>query len=178
MAEGGPIIPEWISDLKPLSDYVSELANFAGQVEDAGGPIPWARRRIVEYILGAVGALIFTTADIIDQMWGIVIDAIDQAGEAVPQSISSAGAPVTALVADFHGAVGDAAAVAGPASPIIVVGTYAVVLYLAYLGLRAAAPAATDALGAVPVVGSALDAILSFGINASSRLSGYLGGDD
>lgn len=177
MADRGPIIPPWISDLSPLADYVDTLVDFAEQVEDAGGPVPWARQRIVEYILGAVGALIFTAADIIDQMWGIVIDAVDQAGAVVPQSIQSAGAPVTALVADFHGAVQNAAAVAGPASPIIVVGSYAVLLYLMVIGIRAAAPAATDALGAIPVVGSALDAVLTFGIGLSDRLAGYLGGD-
>lgn len=176
MAEKSPI-PDFVSELEPLSNYVGTLVDFAGQVEDAGGPIPWARQRIVEYILGAVGALIFTTADIVDQMWGIVIDAIDQAGAVVPESIRSAGRPVTLLVADFHGAVRDASAVAGPASPIIVVGAYAVVLYLSYIGLRAAAPAATDALGAIPVVGSAVDALLTFAIGLSDRLAGYLGGD-
>jgi hypothetical protein len=160
------LMPKWLR---------RNYENLNGFVQN---PTRWARQRIVDYILGAIGALIFGIADIIDQMWGIVIDAIDQAGEAVPQSISSAGAPVSALVADFHGAVGDAAAVAGPASPIIVVGSYAVVLYLSFIVLRAAAPAATDALGAIPIVGSALDAILTWGIGASSRLSSYLGGDD
>lgn len=178
MVRISPSLLSTISALSELVPYVDTLSDFAEQAEDAGGPVRWVRQRIVEYILGAIGALIFTTADIVDQMWGIVIGAIEQAGGVVPASIRSAGAPVTSLITDFHGAVGDAAAVAGPASPIIVVGTYAVVLYLGYIVLRSSAPAVANALGAVPVVGSLLDALLTWGIGASDRLSSYLGGGD
>jgi len=176
MADGG-VSPDYIKSLLPDWIFWSGIEKLANQVRDADGPVNWVRQRIVEYVLGAVGALIFTTADVIDQMWGIVIDAVDQAGAVVPQSVQSAGAPVTALVVDFHGAVRSAAAVAGPASPIIVVGSYAVVLYLTYIAARAAAPALTDALGAIPVIGSALDAILTWGIGVSDRLAAYVGGD-
>jgi hypothetical protein len=96
----------------------------------------------------------------------------------VPACLRSAGEPVTLLVAEFHGAVRDAAAVAGPASPIIVVGSYAVVVYLSDILLRAAAPAAADALGSIPVVGSAVGGIVTWGLGVSDRLAAYLGGGD
>ena len=60
---------------------------------------------------------------------------------------------------------------------MLVLGTYAVVFYLVFLVLRAAAPAATDALGSIPVVGSALDAALTFMLRLWGGLTAYVGGD-
>lgn len=178
MAEGGgglsvedvkEILPDWI--------FWGGIARLAGQIRSAGGPVRWVRQRIVDYILGAVAALIFSVAGVIDQMWGIVILALEQAGGVVPPSIQMAGAPVTNAIEMFHGAIRDVATVAGPASPIIVVGIYALVFYLGFIALRAASPALSDLLGSIPVVGSLGDAALTFAVEAGNRVYGYLGGD-
>ncbi|WP_338740381.1 hypothetical protein [Haloplanus salilacus] len=174
---GGGFSRDDLESLLPDFIFYDSVARLGEQVRNAGGPVRWVRQRIVEYVLGAVAALIFGVADVIDQMWGIVIMAIDQAGAAVPQSVQSAGTGLVVVIGDFHTAVVGVATVAGPASPIIVVGIYAVTLSLVFIALRAAAPALTDLLGSVPVIGSVLDALLTFAIQLSDRVVAFLGGD-
>jgi hypothetical protein len=163
------IIPDWV--------YWSEVEDLANQVEDAGGPVKWVNRRIVEYILGAIGAAVFGVINYIELFWTTITGAFVDAGQPVTAITTRLGVDVFAIVSGVHETVRGVAALGGPIAPVLVLGFYAVVFYLTYLVIRAAAPAATDALGSIPVIGSALDAVLTFMLRLWGGLTAYVGGD-
>lgn len=174
---GGGLTWEGVKSLLPDFIFWDEVQNLGQQVRDAGGPIKWVNRRIVEYILGAVGAAVFGIIGYIELFWTTITGAFVSAGEPVTAITTRLGVDVFAIVSNIHGAVRGIAAMGGPLAPVLVLGFYAVVFYLTYLAIRAAAPAATDALGAIPVIGSALDAILTFMLRFWGGLTDYVGGD-
>jgi len=161
------VMPGWLSsniDGQTFKDFITS-------------PIKWVNRRIVEYILGAVGAAVFGIIGYIELFWTTITGAFVSAGEPVTAITTRLGVDVFAIVSNIHGAVRGIAAMGGPLAPVLVLGFYAVVFYLTYLAIRAAAPAVTDALGAVPVIGSLLDAVLTFMLRLWGGLAAYVGGD-
>lgn len=182
-AGGSGLSWEDVKSLLPDFIFWSEVQNLGQQVKDAGGPVRWVNRRIVQFILGAVGAAVFGVVDYIELIWSTVTYAFVSAAAPVTGTaedmgvLNAFGIDLYVLILDLHAIIRDAAGFAGPLSPVLVLGFYAVVLYLTYLVLEAAAPAATDALGAIPVIGSALDAILTFMLRLWGGLTAYVGGD-
>ena len=182
-AGGGGLSLDDVRDLIPDWVYWFEIEQLANQVRAAGGPIRWVNKRIVQFILGAVGAAVFGVVDYIELIWSTITYAFVSAaapltGTAEDMGILDAfGIDLYVLILDLHGIIRDTAGFAGPLSPAVVLGAYAVVFYLTYLVIRAAAPAATDALGSIPVFGSAIDAALTFMLRLWGGLTDYVGGD-
>ena len=152
----GPSIPSWIYELR-------EIARL--------GPVTWFRQRAVNFVLGAVGALLFQAVDVIQLLQSIVEDGVTAAGEPLVVAITAAGSGVVGLVTWFSTPIAGFASLFGPAAPLVVFGSWTAVLVLAWRVGEAALPAITDALGAIPVVGSLLDSVSTFVIN-------FVGGGD
>ena len=174
---GGGLSVEDVRDLLPDWIFWFEVEQLANQVREAGGPIRWVNKRIVQFLLGAIGAAVFGVVDYIELVWSTVTYAFVSAGQPLSGITSRLGVDLYVVILDIHAIVRNIAGFAGPLSPVLVLGTYAVVFYLVFLVLRAAAPAATDALGSIPVVGSALDAALTFMLRLWGGLTAYVGGD-
>lgn len=174
---------EKLRQLLALVPFVGPLVKVGYRIRAAGGPVRWVNKRIVQFILGAIGAAVFGVVDYIELIWSTVTYAFVSAaapltGTAEDMGVLNAfGIDLYVLILDLHAIIRDAAGFAGPLSPVLVLGFYAVVLYLTYLGLRAAVPAATDALGAIPVIGSIFDAILTLLVQYTARVTDYVGGD-
>lgn len=169
------------SDIKEmLPDFIfwSEVQNLGQQVKAAGGPIRWVNKRIVQFLLGMIGAAVFGIVDYIELVWTTVTGAFVSAGAPVAPIITRAGTNVYVLFLDVHSIIRSAMGFAGPFAPILVLGLYAVVFYTVFLALRSAAPAVSDLLGSIPIIGSVLDSLLTFGIEFSDRLAGYIGGGE
>lgn len=174
---GGGLSTDDVIDLLPNWIFWFEVEQLANQVRDAGGPVRWVNRRIVQFLLGAIGAAVFGVVDYIELVWSTVTYAFVSAGQPISGITSRLGVDVYVLILNVHEIIRTAAGFAGPLSPVVVLGTYAVVFYLTYLVIRAAAPAATDALGSIPVIGSVLDAALTFMLRLWGGLTAYVGGD-
>jgi hypothetical protein len=163
------LLPNWI--------FWFEIEQLANQVREAGGPIRWVNRRIVQFLLGAIGSAVFGVVDYIELIWSTITYAFVSAGQPLSGITSRLGVDLFVVILDVHEIIRTAAGFAGPLSPVVVLGTYAVVFYLVFLVLRATAPAATDALGSIPVIGSAFDAALTFMLRLWGGLTAYAGGD-
>jgi len=174
---GGGLTWEGVKSNLPNFIFWDQVQKLGQQVKNAGGPIKWVNRRIVEYILGAVGAAVFGVIGYIELFWTTITGAFVSAGEPVTAITTRLGVDVFAIVSSIHETVRGIAAMGGPLAPVLVLGFYAVVFYVTYLGIRAAVPAATDALGAIPVIGSLFDAVLTLYVQFVARLTDYVGGD-
>lgn len=152
----GPSLPSWIWNLQDLATT---------------GPVTWFRQRAVNFVLGAIGALLFRAVDLIQLLQSIVEDGVTAAGEPLVVAITAGGSAVVGSISWFSTMVAGFASIFGPAAPLVVFGTWTAVLVLAWRIGEAALPAITDALGAVPVVGSLLDSVSTFVIN-------FVGGGD
>lgn len=134
-------------------------------------PENFIREVLFNSVLAFVANLVFTTTTVIDTAINAVIspfvsvrvsltDAIESAGEAVIGPVAVLNSTIATTIADALGVA---------SFPLLVV---VVVLEMALVvrAAQAAAPAVSDALGAIPVVGSLLDGVTTFLIR-------FVGGD-
>jgi len=167
-----PLIPSWIRDLRPLRDHVGTLADFARN------PVKFVRT-IISVVI--VGGLINMGEAIIDALL-----AVGEAFAAIPDLsfglIGSAGGAVGDGILQaatwYVGLIEAAAASLGPFGIFLQIGAYALSIVLIIQAIPPALNALSDALGAVPVIGSLLDAVLTFAIGFAQSLATVFGGDN
>lgn len=157
-------IPEELLDLKPLADYVGILTNFASS------PYRFIRKRVATFVVSAVAAFAVNLGAVIRDAFGVLVEAFEKAAAGFETVESSAIDPAVGFWLGLNRAFAQGASdVLGPAAPLAI---GLVVVLQAALILRAIPPAlvaASDLLGAVPVIGSVLDAAATFAIE-------YIGG--
>jgi hypothetical protein len=124
----------------------------------------------LSFIVGVVAALANATGSIGRDALGSVATAFEAAAEPLGGAVDAIVFPIIDLWIGFNVGIADIATdVLGPAAPIPVI---AAIVFQVALVLRAIPPAlvaASDLLGAVPVLGSVLDALATFAIE-------YIGG--
>jgi hypothetical protein len=135
------------------------------------------RRRIVEYVIGAVAALVFQIAGVIDTGYGIVEDAISAAGGSLSEALSLFGDGLTLMAEGWQSFLVSIAVAFGPAAPLVLLLLWTATFVAIVLAIVAFGPAVTDLLGAIPVAGSALDAVLTFVQEWAYRLIEFARGD-
>lgn len=143
----------WVNDLK---GHTGTLANFAKD------PETFIRRIIAT---GIVGGIIAMTTEVLDAILAL-IDAVI----AIPVLIASLfldagdsiGAPLLALAFDVQQGIHETALAFGPAAIIVETALYVVLAVVAWRAVPPALSALSDALGAIPIVGSLIDAVLTF----------------
>lgn len=167
-----PLLPEWVRDLKPLKSYVGTLTEFARD------PVNFVRTVISVVLVG--GAI---------DMGQALIDALLAVGEAfvaLPELsfglLGSAGATIgnsVLLAANWYvGLIEATAASLGPFGIFLQIGAYALSIVLLIQAIPPLLNALSDLLGAIPVVGSVLDAVLTFAIGFAESLAAVFGGEN
>ena len=142
-------------------------------------PAGFIKQVLVNVVLAGVAAFTFSTVDLIARGFDAAIAPFGAAGDVVVGSVSTASTiivtTIQTLTSDIAAAV---AAELGIAAFPVTVGLYTLYAALVIRSipplLNAALTAASDGLGAVPVVGSLLDAGATF---VQKFTSTYLGGD-
>lgn len=174
MADDNEIDPEEVDEFAVLSnspslpDWVTEadgqfLKNLS---QDPQGTLS----SIVKSIIG-----IWIVGGILD-IWRGFLDAAIAVVDAIvliPQTLQgllldaggALGAPVLTFVGEFQTTVHAAAQSFGPAAIYVEAGFYALLMVVSLRALPAVALAASDALSAIPVVGSLLNAIVTAAVN-------------
>jgi len=170
-----PFLPNWVYDLRGLTDYVGYLTDLA---KNPVGTLRNTVRTILSVIV--VGGVLDMGRSIIDALLAVgealllipqsVVNLLGGAGSAVSSTILSAGTW-------YIDSVGAVAASMGPFGIILQVTVYVMTAVLLIQAIPPLLNALSDLLGAVPVLGSVLDAILTFAVGLGSALSGLVGGD-
>lgn len=171
-----PFLPGWVYDLRGLTEYVGYLTNLAS---NPVGTLRNTVRTILSVIV--VGGILDMGESVVSALLalGQAVIALPEAGFAL---VSGAGAAVgdTLLAAGawYIDSIDAVAAGMGPFGIFLQVGAYGLTVVLVIRAIPPALNALSDALGAVPVIGSLLDAVLTFAIGFGSSLSELVGGDD
>lgn len=168
-------IPGWVSDLRPLRNNVEFLTNLAS---DPVSTLRGTVKAIISVVV--VGGLLDMARELIDALLALVdsvvslpvlaASLIGDAGGAIGSSILAVGDWYVAVVADL-------AAAMGPFGIFVQVAAYVGTAVVLIQLLPPALNALSDLLGAIPVVGSILDSVLTFAIGAGQSLSGVVRGD-
>jgi len=158
---------------KTLPKSIQRLARYADTlITFASNPARFIRKRVLSFIVGVVAALANATGAIGRDALGSVETAWRDASEPIRESIGGVVYPIIdGWIALNVGIANIATDVLGPLAPIAVVAVVVVQLALFIRAIPPALVAASDALGAVPVIGSLLDALASFAIK-------YIEGND
>jgi len=170
---GGGYLPKWVRNLEEHAGWLTSLA------QNPVGTLRSTVRTILSVIL--VGGIIDMGQSIVN-----AILAVGEALLAIPESVlallTGAGDGVAKTVLAAGGwyleVIGSTAASMGPLGIFVQIGAYALTVVLLIRALPPLMTALSDLLGAVPVVGSILDAVLTFAIEFASSLSGLVGGSD
>ncbi len=169
-------LPNWIYDLKPLADSAGYLARLAASpVSTLRGTV----RTIISVII--VGGLLDMSRELINAVLAVV-DAVLQIPVLATSLVGDAGGAIGSSVIGvgnwYVALVGDLAASMGPFGIFLQVAVYIGTVVVIIRLLPPALNALSDLLGAIPVIGSILDSVLTFAVGAGQSLSGLLGGDD
>jgi len=172
---GSPWVPDWVYDLRGLTDYVGYLTDLAS---DPVGTLRGTVRTILSVVV--VGGILDMGREIVDALLAVgeafllipsaAVSLLSGAGGAISSTVLSAGTW-------YIDSVGAVAASMGPFGIFVQVGVYVLTAVLLIQAIPPLLNALSDLLGAVPVIGSVLDAILTFAIGFGSALSGLVGGD-
>ncbi len=176
MSSNDPSKIGWIYDLRPLADYVGYLTGLAS---NPVGTLRGTVRTILSVIV--VGGIIDSGQALIGSLL-----AVGEAFVAIPQIgfglLGTAGTlfgnSILGVVSWYTGVVTAVTASLGPFGIYLQVPVYGVTVVLLIRALPPALDALSNALGAVPVVGSLLDAVLTFAIGWAESLAGVFGGDN
>ena len=179
MSSKGPrntFLPDWVSKLRPLADSAAWLSRLAS---NPVGTLRGTVKTILSVIV--VGGIIDMGEALIDSLL-----AVGEAVVAIPVAayglLGSAGTVVAdgfLLAATWYvGLIESAAASLGPFGIFLQVGAYALTAVLIIRAVPPLLTALSDLLGAIPVVGSIVDALLTFAIELGGSLSGIFGGDN
>ncbi|WP_257627827.1 hypothetical protein [Haloplanus salinarum] len=156
-------LPDWISDLAPYADTLIAFGS---------APALFIRKRVVSFIVGVVASLASATGAVGRDSLTSVADAIRKAADSFGGAIGGIVGPVVGGWVDLNLMIARASTdLLGPAAPFVIVGVIVLQVALVIRAIPPALVAASDALGAVPVIGSILDAAASFAIE-------YIGGSN
>jgi hypothetical protein len=134
-------------------------------------------RRITEYVIGAVATLVFEIAGVLDSGVGIIENAISAAGGSLSETLSIFGGGLTVMAEGWQSFLVSIAVAFGPAAPLVLLLLWTATFVALLLAIIAFGPAVTDLLGAIPVAGSVLDAVLTWVQEWAYRLIEFAGGD-
>lgn len=156
---------------KTLPDEVTELLRYADTlITFAKAPARFIRKRVLSFIVGVVASLASATGSIGREALGSLATALEAAAAPLGGAVGGILFPIVdGWIGLNVGVANIATDVLGPAAPIAVIGFIVVQVALVLRAIPPALVAASDALGAVPVVGSILDALATFAIE-------YIGG--
>lgn len=168
-------LPNWVRKLRPLADSVGYLSGLAS---DPVGTLRGTVRTIISVII--VGGLLDMSRELINAILAVVDSVLSipvlaasllgDAGGAVGSSVIGVGEWYVGLVAEL-------AASMGPFGIFVQVLAYVATVVVLIRLLPPALNALSDLLGAVPVVGSIIDSVLTFAVGATQSLSGLVRGD-
>ncbi len=168
-------LPDWVSDLRPLKDNASWLANLAS---DPVSTLRTTVRTILSVIV--VGGVLDMARELVTALLA-VLEAIVSIPASMASLLGSAGSAISSELLGvgywYVGWIEGIAASMGPFGIFVQVAAY---VGTAVLVVRAIPPllnATSDLLGAIPVVGSVADAVLTFAVGFGGRLSALLRGD-
>jgi len=175
-SDEGPFLPNWVYKLRGLTDYVGFLTRLA---KNPVGTLENTVRTIISVII--VGGVLETGVAIID-----AVLAVGEALVAVPQAagalLGRAGGAlansVLELGAWYVATIDATSASLGPAGIFVQVAAYGVTVVVLIQAIPPLLSALSDLLGAIPVIGSVLDAILTFAIDFAASLSEVVGGNE
>jgi hypothetical protein len=119
---GGVSLPSWLGNLKTLATV---------------GPKKFILRRIVEFVLGGIGAIVFGVANRIDQLWGIIQDGLVAGVAPIDSAISGIMPAITGVGLTLNQLLYNVASYAGPFAPVVVLGLWTVIMYLLFRALIA-----------------------------------------
>ncbi|MFC7026363.1 hypothetical protein ACFQJ5_16650 [Halomicroarcula sp. GCM10025324] len=156
----------------------SLIPGSSGSLIPGPSPEAWVKRRITEYVIGAVAGFVGVVVGVIDGGFGIIEGGIGSAGDSLLDTLDLAVNSTEVGVQFWNGLLVDLATVFGPASAIVLVLLWALTFAVVVLLLVAFGPALSDALGAVPVIGSLADAIVTWLQEWLYRLIEFARGDD
>jgi len=160
-----------LADDSPLPDWIFDV-NSSVLVAFSQAPARFIRKRVLSFIVGVVAALVNATGAIGRVALGSVgtgfRDAADPLGDAVGGVIFPI---VDTWIGLNVGVANIATNVFGPAAPLVVIGFIVVQVALVLRAIPPLLVASSDLLGAVPVLGSVLDALATFAIE-------YIGGSN
>jgi len=134
-------------------------------------------RRITEYVIGAVATLVFQFAGVLDTGFEIIERAITAAGSSLFTTATILSTGLTVMAEGWQSFLVSIAVAFGPAAPLVLLLLWTATFVALLLAIIAFGPAVTDLLGAIPVAGSVLDAVLTFVQEWAYRLIEFAGGD-
>lgn len=125
------VLPEWVSELRDLTGYVDDLTDIARYVDTltdfASDPVEFILGTVLTFLVGIVlraGEFLIET---VDSVWSplvsvpsIVLSPLFAGGATIAVAIES-------VLMTINSAIVTVAAAAGPAAPIVIVVTWAVV---------------------------------------------------
>jgi len=150
MAEGGPIVPGWIFDLRPLVPLVSTLTTIATNPEQ------WIRQNLAEFVVTEVFGVASWLIGIVLEGFGLVSSSLTDAGDSVLVALGPVGESIRAIPGLIYDPIYEIALSGGLAAPIasaiavVIAGSIAVaVIYVIAYGLLSIIPGADGVRGGI-----------------------------
>jgi hypothetical protein len=134
-------------------------------------------RRITEYVIGAVATLVFQIAGVLDTGFAIIEEAVSAAGSSLFTTATMLSTGLTVMAEGWQSFLVSIAVAFGPAAPLVLLVLWTATFVALLLAIIAFGPAVSDLLGAIPVAGSVLDAVLTWVQEWAYRLIEFAGGD-
>jgi len=145
-------LPDWISSLKPLTEFVGLLLAFARN------PLKFLRSRLFPPIVAGIIGFSFDIAEIIAQPFQVINRALTQGLlSAILNAIGALFTPLEVLINSLIGFVVDATAPLGPLQPFVAVG---IILLSGYFGGSVILRGARAILSGIPIIGGSLDTLI------------------
>jgi hypothetical protein len=167
---GGPVQPV---DNPPDQQFGSDVAGRLRRLASVADPlIRFVRNPLAilrTFIFGLGLGLVANVAGIIGSAFDALSASIVVAGESLFGPVGSVGGDIGGVFGGLLSTAVEATTVLGPLRPVGVVVLFAALVALVLRALGALGPAAIEALGAVPVVGPLLAAVLEAAV-------GFVGG--
>lgn len=151
---GGSVLklPDWISSLKPLTEFVGLLLAFARN------PLKFLRSRLFPPIVAGIIGFSFDIAEIIAQPFQVINRALTQGLlSAILNAIGALFTPLEVLINSLIGFVIDATSPLGPLQPFVAVG---IILLSGYFGGSVILRGARAILSGIPIIGGSLDTLI------------------
>lgn len=162
-------LPDWVTDLKPLTDVAGFLASFGDD------PAGWLRKHLVRFLLGAIAGLVLDIAGIIRDGWTAVNGALRGAAETSRDAMSLVGdvalEPLAMVNQQLFNLV--LGSTFGPFEAPIIVSLYALELALVVRLAKPALLALGELSSGIPVVGGVINSGVTGLVRASDALFGF-----
>lgn len=164
-------LPTWLLELRPLADSAEWLAKLAKD------PVTVIRTVIAVIIVGGVIDIARQFIDAILAVWESLAVVPKMTASLIGDGGSAVGDAILGVVFWYAAGIETAAASLGPFGIFLQVVAYVGTAVLLVRTLPPLLTALSDLLGSVPVVGSVLDAVLTFGIELADSLGSVFRSD-